>query len=230
MRHDHTKKCLSIRIHYHCHYHIRIVPHKAVAEVSKIGNLIERWVVVIDGLQRELMDRKVVEALSLSISISLCLLLSVSLHLPSLSLSIFLSVQLAVWSWGADFEMCFASQWRAIFAHRNFQKWSKNEVLLVFWTSKSASCNHGVQFLIAYRFTWLCTRLFSELNYFSTLHSHKTYEKKKIRDFVHLSTHLDLPSTDSFSSASFISDSVSSDSSPTAPTTVAASVRRKLDL
>ena len=31
-----------------------------------------------------------------------------------------------------DFEMCFASQRRALFRHLNFQKWSKREVLLAF--------------------------------------------------------------------------------------------------
>ena len=32
-----------------------------------------------------------------------------------------------------DFEMCFAPQWRALFRHRNFQKWSDNGVLCTFW-------------------------------------------------------------------------------------------------
>ena len=36
--------------------HIPVVPHKAVAEVSKIGNLLERLVVVNQGWQSESTD------------------------------------------------------------------------------------------------------------------------------------------------------------------------------
>ena len=32
-----------------------------------------------------------------------------------------------------DFEMCFAPQRRALFRHRNFQKWSDAEVFCTFW-------------------------------------------------------------------------------------------------
>ena len=32
-----------------------------------------------------------------------------------------------------DFEMCFAPQRRALFRHRNFQKWSEPLVFLTFW-------------------------------------------------------------------------------------------------
>ena len=39
--------------------------------------------------------------------------------------------------WGVfytfDFEMCFAPQRRALFRHRNFQKWSDAEVFCTFW-------------------------------------------------------------------------------------------------
>ena len=31
-----------------------------------------------------------------------------------------------------DLEMCFAPQWRALFGHLNFQKWSQNGVLCTF--------------------------------------------------------------------------------------------------
>jgi hypothetical protein len=31
-----------------------------------------------------------------------------------------------------DFEMCFAPQRRALFRHRNFQKWSERDLFLVF--------------------------------------------------------------------------------------------------
>ena len=44
-----------------------------------------------------------------------------------------------------DLEMCFAPQRRALFRHRNFQKWSDNGVLHTF-TSKCASRHNGVHF------------------------------------------------------------------------------------
>jgi len=44
-----------------------------------------------------------------------------------------------------DFEMCFAPQRRALFRHRNFQKWSGTEVLYIL-TSKCASRHNGVHF------------------------------------------------------------------------------------
>ena len=67
-------------------YIIPLVPHKAAAEVSKIGNLEERLVVVNHGWQGEsLMDRQVVEVSSLSLSFSE----SVVLHPAHPSLSLF---------------------------------------------------------------------------------------------------------------------------------------------
>ena len=89
------------------------------------------------------------------------------------------------------FEMCFAPQRRALFRHRNFQKWSDTAVFCTFWlrnvrvttactfstsqlpkvlrdpgvlylfTSKSAS-RHDVQFFISRLARWLRTRRFSE--------------------------------------------------------------------
>ena len=44
-----------------------------------------------------------------------------------------------------DFQMCFAPQRRAIFRHRNFQKWSDNEVFCTFWLGNvlraTTACN-----------------------------------------------------------------------------------------
>ena len=44
-----------------------------------------------------------------------------------------------------DFEMCFAPQRRALFRHRNFQKWSEREVFLAFSLTKvlgaTTACN-----------------------------------------------------------------------------------------
>ena len=45
-----------------------------------------------------------------------------------------------------DLEMCFAPQRRALFRHRNFQKWSDNGVFLYIFTWKCASRHNGVHF------------------------------------------------------------------------------------
>ena len=79
--------------------------------------------------------------------------------------------------------MCFAPQRRALFRHRNFQKWSERGVLCTFWlgnvlhattactfatsqlpkvTCKCASRHNGVQFFISPLASWLRTRRFSE--------------------------------------------------------------------
>ena len=44
-----------------------------------------------------------------------------------------------------DLEMCFAPQWRALFRHRNFQKWSGAGVFCTFWLGNvlraTTACN-----------------------------------------------------------------------------------------
>ena len=60
---------------------VPVVPHKAVAEVSRICHLQERSVVVMHGCQSELMDPKVVEALSFSLSLSTYISLNQNLFL-----------------------------------------------------------------------------------------------------------------------------------------------------
>ena len=45
-----------------------------------------------------------------------------------------------------DLEMCFAPQRRALFRHRNFQKWSDAEVFLYILTWKCISHHSGVHF------------------------------------------------------------------------------------
>ena len=44
-----------------------------------------------------------------------------------------------------DLEMCFAPQWRALFRHLNFQKWSDNGVFCAFWLANvlraTTACN-----------------------------------------------------------------------------------------
>ena len=45
-----------------------------------------------------------------------------------------------------DLEMCFAPQRRALFRHRNFQKWSDSRCVLYILTWKCASRHNGVHF------------------------------------------------------------------------------------
>ena len=61
-----------------------------------------------------------------------------------------------------DFQMCFAPQRRALFQHRNVQKWSAPLVFLSILTWKCASRHNGVQFFISHLASWLRTRRFSE--------------------------------------------------------------------
>ena len=84
---------------YHDHTHIfPVVPHKAVAEVSKIGNLYCRrdWLLWIrDGRANPLMDRKVLEVSSLSLSFSDYLPTYQPIFYVSIDLSIYLSLSLS---------------------------------------------------------------------------------------------------------------------------------------
>ena len=60
-----------------------------------------------------------------------------------------------------DFEMCFAPQRRALFRHRNFQKWSEPLVFCTFWLGNvhgaTTACNFS-----SHLASWLRTRRFSE--------------------------------------------------------------------
>ena len=70
------------------------------------------------------------------------------------------------------FEMCFAPQRRALFRHRNFQKWSDTGVLHTL-TWKCALRHNGVQFFISHLAPL-------ERAYFSTLRSPKSLEKHSV--------------------------------------------------
>ena len=76
---------------------VPVVPHKAVAEVSKIEKLQESLVVVTLGCQSELilMGQKVAEALSLSLPLFLSLSLYQPNYLPT-CLSIYLATYLSI--------------------------------------------------------------------------------------------------------------------------------------
>ena len=60
-----------------------------------------------------------------------------------------------------DLEMCFAPQRRALFRHRNFQKWSDAGVFCTFWLGNvlraTTACNFS-----SHLASWLRTRRFSE--------------------------------------------------------------------
>ena len=61
-----------------------------------------------------------------------------------------------------DLEMCFAPQWRALFRHLNFQKWSEPFKFLTLLTWKCASRHNCVQLVSSHLASWLRTRRFSE--------------------------------------------------------------------
>ena len=98
-----------------------------------------------------------------------------------------------------DFEMCFAPQWRALFRHLNFQKWSEPGVFLCILTCKCASRHNGMQFFISHLARWLRTRRFSEPT--SRPSGATIYWKKhSILRLSYLFAYLHLLSSDSFSS------------------------------
>ena len=58
--------------------------------------------------------------------------------------------------------LCFAPQRRALFRHRNFQKWSDAGVFCTFCLGNVLRATNGVQFFISHLASWLRTRRFSE--------------------------------------------------------------------
>ena len=85
-----------------------------------------------------------------------------------------------------DFKMCFAPQRRALFRHRNFQKWSEPLVFLTVWLRD------------VLRATTACN--------FSTLRSPKSLGKHRVSRLSYLFAHQHLLSSDSFSSTLLSSD------------------------
>ena len=85
-----------------------------------------------------------------------------------------------------DFEMCFAPQRRALFRHRNFQKWSDRWCVLSILTWKCASRHNGVQFFISHLASWLRTRRFSEPT-FRPSRAPNHWKNTVFRDFPTLS-------------------------------------------
>ena len=103
-----------------------------------------------------------------------------------------------------DFQMCFAPQRRALFRHRNCQKWSEPGVFCTFWLRNvlraTTACNFS-------SLIWpdgsAPAALASLLFDFSTLRSHKSLEKHNVSRLSYLFAHLRLLSSDSFSSLIF---------------------------
>ena len=77
-----------------------------------------------------------------------------------------------------DLEMCFAPQRRALFRHRNFQKWSGPEVLCTFWLGNVLRATTACTFLTSqlptvvrewcalYIFTWKCASRHNGVQFF----------------------------------------------------------------
>ena len=77
-----------------------------------------------------------------------------------------------------DFEMCFAPQWRALFRHRNFQKWSETASFWHFWLRNALRATTACTFLtsqlpkvvrewcVLYIFTWKCASRHNDVQFF----------------------------------------------------------------
>ena len=77
-----------------------------------------------------------------------------------------------------DFEMCFAPQRRALFRHRNFQKWSEPLVFLTFWLPNvlraTTECTFSTSQLpkvvrrwsVLYILTWKCASRHNGVHFF----------------------------------------------------------------
>ena len=93
-----------------------------------------------------------------------------------------------------DFDMCFAPQRRALFRHRNFQKWSEHGVLCTFWLGNvlraTTACNFS-------------SLIWPDGSAPDALASHKSLEKHSVSRLSYLYAHLHLLSSDSFSSLIF---------------------------
>ena len=130
--------------------------------------------------------------------------------------------------------MCFAPQRRALFRHRNFQKWSEPLVFLTFWLRNvlraTTACTFSTsqlpkvvrQWCVLYILTWKCASRHNGVQFFishlaSWLRtrrfseptfrpSHKSLEKHSESRLSYLFTHLHLLSSYSFSSTLLSSD------------------------
>ena len=93
-----------------------------------------------------------------------------------------------------DLEMCFAPQRRALFRHRNFQKWSEAEVFCTFWLGNvlraTTACTFSTSQLpkvvrswgVLYILTWKCASRHNGVHFFDIATSKSGPE---LRCFVH---------------------------------------------
>jgi len=97
-----------------------------------------------------------------------------------------------------DLEIRFAPQRRALFRHLNFQKWSERGVFCTFWLGNVLRPTTARNFS---SLIWLAGSAPAALaSLLSTLRSHKSLEKRDVSRLAYLFAHLDLLSSDSFSS------------------------------
>ena len=126
-----------------------------------------------------------------------------------------------------DLEMCFAPQWRALFRHLNFQKWSEPGVFCTFWLGNvlrpTMACTFSTSQLpkvvrtwcVLYILTWKCAPRHNGVQFFishlaSWLRTRRfsgpafrpcgALEKNSSSRLSYLFAHLHLLSSDSFSS------------------------------
>ena len=97
-----------------------------------------------------------------------------------------------------DFEMCFAPQRRALFRHRNFQKWSEREVLLAFSLTNVLSATTACTFSSLIWPDGSAPAALASLLFDSP--EPKSLEKHSVLRLPYLFAHLHLLSSNSFSS------------------------------
>ena len=97
-----------------------------------------------------------------------------------------------------DFEMCFAPQRRALFRHRNFQKWSEREVFLTFSLTNVLRATMACTFSSLIWPDGSAPAVLARLLF--DLRNHKSLEKHSVSRLSYLFAHLHLLSSDSFSS------------------------------
>ena len=80
------------------------------------------------------------------------------------------------------FEMCFAPQWRALFRHRNFEKWSEAGVFCTFWLQNVLRATTACNFSTSHLARWLRIRRFSERT-FRPSGATNHWKNRMFRDF-----------------------------------------------
>ena len=104
-----------------------------------------------------------------------------------------------VWFVHFHFDMCFAPQRRALFRHRNFQKWPDPGAFCTFSLRHVLRATTACNFLSLIWPAGTAPAALASL-YFSTLPSHKSLEKHSVSRLSYLFAHLHLLSSYSFSS------------------------------